>query len=185
MSRRKKDPLRELTVEERLELLQLSRSQAAPAVEVIRAQILLAVDRGEDYQTAAHSVGRRSGDAVSHLVARFNAEGLAALTPRRGGGRQPTYGPEAKARIVAEASRAPTPEGDGTATWSLSALRRSLRAAPDGLPRVSTYTIREVLHEAGARYQRSRTWCPTGSAVRRRKAGPATVTDPDAEAKKS
>ena len=185
MSRRKKDPLRALTDAERKELTRLSRSRAAPAVEVTRATILLAVASGDDYQAAARAVGRRSGDAVAHLVARFNAEGLAALTPRHGGGRRPTYGPEARGRIAAEAARAPTPEGDGTATWSLSALRRALRAAPDGLPRVSTYTIREVLRESGASYQRTGTWCPTGSALRRRKAGPAVVTDPDAGAKKS
>jgi hypothetical protein len=185
MSRRKKDPLRELTEPERQELVQLSRSQAAPAVEVIRAKILLAVAAGDDYQAAARSVGRRSGDAVAHLVARFNAEGLAALTPRHGGGRRPTYGPQDQGRIVAEAARPPTPEADGTATWSLSALRRTLRAGPDGLPRVSTYTIRRVLLESGASYQRTRTWCPTGKALRRRKAGPAVVTDPDAGPKKS
>jgi len=185
MSRRKKDPLRELAEPERQELNQLSRSQAAPAVEVTRAKILLAVARGDDYQDAARAVGRRSGDAVAHLVARFNREGTAALTPRHGGGRGPTYGPEARGRIAAEAARAPTPEGDGTATWSLSALRRTLRAAPDGLPRVSTHTIRRVLRESGASYQRTRTWCPTGTALRRRKAGPAVVTDPDAGPKKS
>ena len=185
MSRRPKDPLRELTDAERQELNRLSRSQAAPAVEVTRAKILLAVARGDDYQAAPRAVGRRSGDAVSHLVARFNAEGTAALTPRHGGGRQPIYGPEARGRIAAEAARAPTPAGDGTATWSLAALRRALRAAPAGLPRVSTYTIRRALRESGASYQRTRTWCPTGTAVRRREAGPAVVTDPDAEGKKS
>jgi transposase len=185
MSRRKKDPLRELTEREGKELVQLSRSQSAPAAEVIRAKVLLAVAAGDDYQAAARSVGRRSGDAVAHLVARFNAEGTSALTPRHGGGRRPTYGPEATARITAEAARAPTPEADGTATWSLSTLQRAIRAAPDGLPRVSTYTIRRVLHESGASYQRTRTWCPTGKALRRRKAGPAVVTDPDSDAKKS
>jgi transposase len=185
MSRRKKDPLRELTEPERQELTQLSRSQVAPAVEVIRAKVLLAVARGDDYQDAARSVGRRSGDAVAHLVARFNAEGLAALTPRHGGGRRPIYGPEDRARIAAEAARAPTPEADGTATWSLSTLRRALRAAPGGLPKVSTDTIRRVLHEAGSSYQRTRTWCPTGKALRRRKAGPAVVVDPDSDAKKN
>jgi hypothetical protein len=185
MSRRKKDPLRELTGPERQELVYLSRSRTAPAAEVIRAKILLAVDRGEDYLAAVRSVGRRSGDAVSQLVARFNAEGTAALTPRHGGGRRPTYGPEARARIAVEAGRVPTPEADGTASWSLSALRRVLRAASDGLPRVSTYTIREVLRESGASYQRTRTWCPTGTALRRRKAGPAVVVDPDADAKKN
>src|SRR6516165_11947397 len=154
MSRRKKDPRRPLTELERQELARISRSQAAPAVQVARATMLLAVSRGDDYQRAAVAAGRRSGDAVSRLVARFNAEGLAALTPRHGGGRQPTYGPEARARIAAEAARAPTPERDGTATWSLSGVRRALRAAPDGLPRVSAYTIREVLHQAGASYQR-------------------------------
>jgi transposase len=172
MSRRKKDPLREPTDSERQGLIQLSRSQAAPAVEVIRAKLLLAVAAGDDQQDAARAVGRRPGDAVSHLVARFNAEGLAAPTPRHGGGRRPTYGPEARARIAAEAARAPTPETDGTATWSLSALQRTLRAAPDGLPKVSTDTIRRALHESGSSYQRTRTWCPTGKAPRRRKAGP-------------
>src|SRR3954451_1716811 len=145
MSRRKKGPLRALTDAEREELTQLSRSQAAPAVEVARARTLLAVARGDDYQQAARAAGRRSGDAVSHLVARFNAGGTAALTPRHGGGQRPTYGPPARARIAAEAARAPTPEADGTASWSLSTLRRSLCKASDGLPRVSTYTIREVL----------------------------------------
>ena len=185
MSRRKKDPLRPLTDAERVELAQIGRSQAAPAVEVARARMLLAVARGDDYQQAARAAGRRSGDAVSHLVARFNAEGIAALTPRHGGGQRPTYGPEARGRIAAVAARAPTPERDGTATWSLSALQRTLRSAPDGLPAVSTYTIRHVLRESGASYQRTRTWCPTGSALRRRKAGPAVVTDPDSDPKKS
>ena len=84
-----------------------------------------------------------------------------------------------------EAGREPTPAADGTATWSLSRLRGALRSAPDGLPKVATSTIWQVLHEAGLSYQRSRTWCPTGSALRRRVSGPAIVTDPDSESKKS
>ena len=67
----------------------------------------------------------------------------------------------------------------------MSALKRALRGAADGLPNVSTYTIWEVLHEGGYSYQNSRTWCPTGQAQRKRKAGVATVTDPDAGPKKS
>lgn len=185
MSRRKKDPLRPLTDPERQELARLSRSQAAPAVHVARATMLLAVADGSDYQQAARSVGRRSGDAVSHLVARFNAEGRAALTPRHGGGQPVTYGPAERQRILAEVARSPTPEADGTATWSLGTLRKALRGAPGGLPAVSTYTIWDVLHEAGYSHQQTRTWCPTGSALRRRVAGAVVVTDPDAEPKKS
>jgi transposase len=185
MSRRRKDPLRSPTDDERRELTQVSRSRTAPAVRVARAVMLLAVADGSDYQQAAHAAGRKSGDAVSHLVARFNREGLAALDPRHGGGHEPTYDTAARDRILREAARTPTPQTDGTATWSLTILRRVLRSAPDGLPKVSTFTIWQVLHGAGYTFQRTRTWCPTGSAVRRRKAGVVTVTDPDAAAKKS
>jgi transposase len=185
MSRRKKDPLRPLTDAERLALTHLSRSQSAPAAQVARATMLLAVAGGDDYQAAAHSAGRRSGDAVSHLVARFNAEGLAATSPRHGGGQPRVYGHAARERVLREVRREPTPAADGTATWSLSALRESLRSASDGLPKVATSTIWQVLHEAGHTYQRTRSWCPTGTALRKRKAGPAAVTDPDAGPKKS
>jgi len=185
MSRRRKDPLRALTDDERQELVRLRRCRAAPAVRVARAIMLLAVAGGSDYQQAARAAGRRSGDAVSHLVSRFNREGLAVLDPRHGGGHTPTYDTAARDRILREVARPPTPEVDGTSTWSLTILRRVLRAAPDGLPRVSTFTIWQVLHTAGYAFQRTRTWCPTGQAVRKRKAGAVTVTDPDAAAKKS
>ena len=184
MSRRKTDPLRPLTDDESAALAQLSRSQAAPAAQVARARILLAVARGDDYQAAARAAGRRSGDAVSHLVARFNAEGPAALVPRHGGGRTPAYGRAARERILREVRRTPTLEADGTATWSLMTLRKAVRSAPDGLPRVSTFTLWQVLHGAGYSHQLTRTWCPTGTALRRRKAGAVVVTDPDAESKK-
>ncbi len=64
-------------------------------------------------------------------------------------------------------------------------LRESLRREPDGLPNVSTFTIQQVLAEAGWSWQRSRTWCETGQVVRRRKHGPVAVTDPDGEVKKT
>ena len=185
MSRRKKDPLRPLTEPEHQELTRIRRSQAALAVQVTRATMILAVASGSDYQEAATAAGRRSGDAVSHLVARFNAEGLAALSPRHGGGQPRTYDNASCQRILQEVGREPTPEADGTSTRSLSALQKSLRAAPDGLPKVATSTIWQVLHESGRGYQQSRTRCPTGSALRRRKTGKAVVTDPDAESKKS
>jgi transposase len=185
MSRRKKDPLRPLTDAEYQSLTQLGRSQVEPAVQVIRAKILLAVARGDDYQQAARSVGRSSVDAISHLVARFNRDGLATLSPRHGGGQPCLYNQAARQRVLREARREPTPEADGTAAWSLSTLRRALRSASDGLPKLANSTIWQILHEAGLSYQFSRTWCPTGAALRKRKAGTALVIDPDADSKKS
>ena len=77
------------------------------------------------------------------------------------------------------------PDRDKTATWSLSTLHGALRRAPDGLPGVSTYTIWCVLHDAGFTWDRDRSWCETGTAIRKRKSGTVTVTDPDATAKKT
>jgi transposase len=185
MSRRKSDPLRPVTDAEQQWLARISRAQAEPAAHVARAKALLAVAAGHSYTEAAIAAGRRSGDAVSHLVARFNRAGLAALDSRHGGGMRPTYTEANRARILQEAQRTPDCEQDGTATWSLFTLKRALRCAPDGLPKVSTYTIYTVLKAAGWSWQRSRTWCPTGQARRRRKAGTVVVTDPDAAAKKN
>jgi transposase len=185
VSRRQTNPLRPLTEDERDALTRLCRATAAPAAQVIRARLLLAVADGANYQDAAHLHGRNSGDAVATLVAVFNKHGLDALPPRHGGGRQPSYDASARARILREVQRQPTPEQDGTATWSLNLLKKALRKAPDGLPKVSTFTIGQVLHQAGYTYQANRTWCPTGKVIRKRKAGLVTVTDPDTEPKKS
>ncbi len=185
MTRRKSDPLRLLTEEECEFLERISRSQAEPVAHVARAKALLAVAEGRDYTEAARLAGRRSGDAVSHLVSRFNQEGIAALEPRHGGGPIPTYTAKERERILAEVRRTPDREADGTATWSLSTLQRALRGAADGLPGISRDTIWCVLRDAGLSWQRDRSWCDTGTVMRRRKGGPVEVTDRDATAKKT
>ena len=182
MSRRQNDPLRPLTVEEEVRLQQLSRSQAAPATQVARAKAVLAVAAGQTYTAAARQAGRVSGDAVSHLVARFNREGVAAVVPQHGGGPQVQYTARERELILSQARRTPEREKDGTATWSLSTLQRALQQQ---LPEISRTTIWCVLREAGLSWQRSRTWCDTGVVQRRRKSGMVTVLDPDTEAKKS
>jgi len=52
-------------------------------------------------------------------------------------------------------------------------------------PPFSTYTLWRVLHEAGYSHQCTRSLCPTGTALRRRKAGAAVVSDADAAPQKS
>lgn len=185
MSRKPNHPLRNLTDQERQCLLSISRSYHEPAAHVARAKALLAVAEGCSFSEAARRAGRKSGDAVGQLVARFNLFGLPALETRHGGGKQPTYTERERARILQEVERRPDREGDGTATWSLSLLRDALRKAPDGLPEVSTFTIWVVLHEAGYSWQRDRSWCKTGEVIRKRKSGAVRVSDPDGEAKKS
>jgi transposase len=185
MSRRRKDPLRALTDDERSRLEQLGRATSASAGSVVRARALLAVAEGCSYTEAARRVGRRSGDAVGELVARFNREALGAVEPRHGGGPRVKYGAAERERILAEVRRTPDRERDKTATWSLTTFQRALRRAEDRLPEVSTYTIWCVLHEADRSWQRDRSWCHTGLARRRHKRGEVEVHDPDATARRS
>lgn len=185
MSRRQNHPLRPLTAEERAELVRCSRALAEPAAVVARAKALLAVADGQSFTAAARTAGRRSGDGVAHVVARFNADGLGGIEPRHGGGQPKRYGSAEQARILRELRRAPDRQSDGTATWSLSTLQRALRHAPDGLAGVSTFTIWQALRDDGWRWGKDRSWCATGTAVRKRKSGAVPVTDPDAAAKKT
>src|SRR3982751_5951020 len=184
MSRHQTDPLRPLTPDERIALTRLSRSPSAPAAQVERARALLAIADGASYTAAAHQVGRRHNETISAWVSRFNRDGLAAVRAGHGGGARIPYGAEAQQRILTEWARAPQRDQDGTATWSVSLLQRALRQADDGLPQVSTFTIWRTLHEAGLSWQKSRTWCETGVATRRRKHGTVTRVDPDTMVKR-
>jgi transposase len=184
MTRHQKHPLRDLTAQEQQYLEKVSRSQRESVSRVVRAKILLAVATGQNYTDAAHSVGRRSGDAVGKLVARFNQEGIAALNLRHGGGPSIVYGSEQCAKILQAIQHPPDRQTDGTATWSLTTLQRSLREKESDLAKVSTYTLHKVLKESGWSWQKHRSWCDTGTVVRKRKTGVVHVVDPDAAAKK-
>jgi transposase len=152
---------------------------------VIRARTLLAVAAGQSYTEAALLAGRHTGDTIRDWVSRFNREGMVAVIPRHGGGPSIRYGQEPQKRILAELQRTPDREQDGTATWSLTTLQKALRRAPDGLPTISRYTIWTTLQQAGVSWQKSRTWCETGIAMRQRKHDVVEVKDIDAEPKKN
>jgi transposase len=186
MTRRQKHPLRDVTTEERQELERIARATSESASRVARAKALLAIAQGQSYSAAAQACGRRSGDAVAQLVERFNNEGLAALTPRHGGGAKIVYQLPQRQHILEVAQQTPELSIDGVSQWSLSVLQQRLRGEASGeFTSVSTYTIWQVLHQAGYSWQKSRSWCETGTALRRRKSGVVKVSDPDTEAKKT
>jgi transposase len=175
--------LRALTPQEEQELQRVAKATSERLDVVKRAKALLEVRAGQCFTAAARAAGYKSGDSISRLVERFNQQGLRALLIAAGRGRKVTYTPAQRERIVQEVRREPDRQEDGTATWSLSTLERALRKA--ALPQVGATTIRQVLHEAGYAFGKTRTWGPTGTAIRKRKAGTVTVQDPAAAEKKS
>ncbi|MEA2274365.1 MAG: hypothetical protein QOI98_3073 [Solirubrobacteraceae bacterium] len=182
MATRQHEPLRPLTIAEQTALTRIVKASSERTDRVRRATALVTLVQGGSFAQAARQAAFRSDRGVAKLVGRFNRGGLAALSIAPGRGRRPTYGAAARGRIVATAQRAPDRRIDGTATWSLSTLRRTLRR--EGLPRLGTSTIRRVLHDAGSSYQRTRIWCPTGTAERKRKSGVVHVVDPQTEEKR-
>ncbi|MGH2459200.1 MAG: helix-turn-helix domain-containing protein [Chloroflexota bacterium] len=178
-----KESLRVLSGEERMALERLIKRTSERVDRVRRARAILAVGEGQSFATAARRAGLRSATTVANLVGRFNREGLGALDIGAGRGRKPSYDATARAAIVALAQRGPDRRGDGTASWSLSTLQRRLRTGTER--RIGATTIRRVLEEAGRSYQRTRSWCPTGTAQRQRKRGVVTGSDPPTEKKRA
>lgn len=184
MARRIAEPLRPLSEGERQELARVLNAPSESVRRHRRAAALLAVAEGATLTQAAKKVGWRLGDAVGALIRRFNRHGLGALDDQPRPGRPRQYGPAERERIMEEFRRQPDREQDGTATWSIELLKRALRKASDGLPRVSGFTILHTIHERGFTWQENRTWCDTGVALRKRKEGVVEVTDPETDQKR-
>jgi transposase len=173
--------LRPFTEEEQKQLQSVVKATSERVDMVRRAKALLAVSSGCSF-TEAGKQANMSRQGAAQLVERFNQRGIAVLLLASGRGRKPTYTPADRERILQEVRRTPDREKDQTGSWSLSTLQRALRKTD--LPHVSRETICQVLYAAGYSYQRTRTWCPTGTALRVRKEGVVTVHDPHAEEKK-
>jgi Homeodomain-like domain len=180
------EPLRALTDAERQQVATLVRARSERVDVQQRAVALLTVADGQSHEAAARLAGYAHGFTVSRLIQRVNAHGLAALEIAPGRGRKPIYQPSDRQRILDTLldtlQEAPARVRDQSATWSLTLLQRRLRAS--GLPQVSRDTIHQTLRQAGYRWQRTRSWCPTGTARRTRKSGVVTVTDPATEQKR-
>src|SRR4051794_40181391 len=92
--------LRELTGQERQDLELLAGSRTAEARLVERARIILAAAEGKRPSAIARDLGI-SRPTVYNWVARFNAQGTAALPDQPRSGRPATYPPEQVAEVIA------------------------------------------------------------------------------------
>jgi len=158
MPRQQKRPLRKLTPSELEHLERVRRSTTAPAGQVARARALLAVAAGSTYAEAAIEAGHTTGDTVASWVGRFNDEGIAALTPRHGGGPRARYNKEDRESILQELRRAREAGTGGTRAGSLATLRRNL--SEQGRTAPSVYTLWTVIREAGWTWDAHTGWRP-------------------------
>jgi len=158
---------RRLTDQEGRRLLQIVRRGKHGSVRVRRAMIIMASASGTLVPAIARLVAADE-DTVRDVIHTFNAKGLAALDPRWAGGR-PRLISDGDIEVIVTAARTrPEKPVQPFTHWSLRKLAGYLAGL--GRPvRIGRERLRQVLHERGISFQRTRTWKES--------------TDPDRDAK--
>jgi len=107
----------ELGPEERHTLQALAKARSTKGHEALRARTLLLAAEGQTNLQISAQVGLHY-NAIGKTRARFVQERLGALQDRPRRGRNPTIAPEAKGRILSEATQPPP----GLARWSVRTM---------------------------------------------------------------
>ena len=94
---------------------------------------------------------------VRKVIHAFNEFGFESLNPKVGTGRPRTFEPATRERILAIALASPNQAGEPLTRWSLRRLRGYLMRRRV-VPSISVETIRSILAEAHASFQRTRSW---------------------------
>ena len=159
---------RRLTDQEGQRLLQIVRRGKHESVRVRRAMIIMASASGTLVPAIARLVVADE-DTVRDVIRAFDAKGLAALDPQWAGGRPRRISDEDIEVIVAAATTRPEKLGQPLTRWSLRKLADYLACRPGGPVTIGRERLRQILHERGISFQRTRTWKES--------------TDPDRDAK--
>jgi transposase len=158
---------RRLTDQEGSRLQQIVRRGKHGSVRVRRAMIIMASASGTPVPAIARLVAADE-DTVRDVVHLFNRKGLAALDPQWAGGRPRLISDEGIAVIVEAATTRPEKLGLPFTHWSLRKLAAYLSGSSPPVA-VGRERLRQILHEQGISFQRTRTWKES--------------TDPDRDAK--
>jgi transposase len=148
---------RRLSDQEGQRLLQIVRRGKHESVRVRRAMIIMASASG----TLVPAIARLAAadeDTVRDVIHAFNAKGLAALDPRWAGGRPRLISDGDIEVIVAAARTRPEKLGEPFTRWSLRKLAGYLARRPGRPVRTGRERLRQILHERGISFQRTRTW---------------------------
>lgn len=147
--------VRELSGEEAQRLRRVSRQSKVFALRQ-RAQIVLASDARSSAPEIAR-VLQTDENQVRRVIGEFNADGMASLRPRIGGGRPRRIDDAAREAIRAIALARPRDLGEPGTRWSLTTLRRHL-VRKRVVSAISKEHLRRLLQSMGITAQRTRTW---------------------------
>jgi transposase len=159
---------RRLSDQEGRRLQQIVRRGKHGSVRVRRAMIIMASASGTPVGAIARLVAADE-DTVRDVVHAFNEKGLAALDPNWAGGRPRLISDDDIDLIVAAATARPEKLGQPFTHWSVRKLTTYLAGDTTRPVAIGRERLRQILHQRGISFQRTRSWKES--------------TDPDRDAK--
>ncbi|GAA4078859.1 IS630 family transposase [Actinomadura miaoliensis] len=148
---------RRLTEDEGRRLEQIVRRGKHDSLRVRRAMIIMASASGSLAPAIARLVAA-DPDTVREVIHAFNERGLACLDPNRAGGRPRRINDDDIAFIIKTATTRPAELGRPFTRWSLRKLADHLVTCSDRKIQIGRERLRQLLHEHGITFQRTRTW---------------------------
>jgi transposase len=122
-----------LTVEERVELEQMTQSRTLPSGDVFRARLILMLADGLPYRTIQERLDT-TAPTISRWKGRFLKERIAGLLEIRHPGQQPSViTPALQAKVLEVTRRKPK---DGSTHWSCRKLAAQLGVSKDTVQRI-------------------------------------------------
>jgi transposase len=150
--------------------------RSSDAFVLRRCQILLASGRGEHARLIAHSLGC-DDQTVRNVIHRFNAEGLAVLTPGSSAPhRTPhaVFDPARRDQLRTLLHQSPRTFGKPSSVWTLETVAEVAYAEGITSRLVSGETIRNALAQLNVRWKRAKHWITSPDPAYERKKSRAT-----------
>src|SRR5438067_1803074 len=148
---------RRLTDQEGRRLQQIVRRGKHGSIRVPRAMIIMASASGTPAPAIARLVAADE-DTVRDVIHAFNEKGLPALDPQWAGGRPRLISDADIQLIVTTATTRPEKLGLPFTHWSLRKLAAWLSGGSSRPVRIGRERLRQLLHQRGISFQRTRTW---------------------------
>ncbi len=148
---------RRLSDQEGQRLQQIVRRGKHGSVRVRRALMIMASASGTTVPAIARLVAADE-DTVRDVIHTFNEKGLAALDPQWAGGRPRLISDADVELIVTAATARPEKLGLPFTHWSLRKLAAYLAGHATRPVQIGRERLRQILHDHGISFQRTRTW---------------------------
>lgn len=150
--------LREVSEEEKQEVIRLAHSRTAAARLVQRAKVIEAMidDPSLSAAQAGCRFGYRSRQAGKRCVRAFNAKGVKGFDDEPRSGRPRTHSQEVRSALVSLAVQKPNTLGMPFSLWTLERLQIAFKER-EGV-HLSDSTIWEWLAEEGLKWKRQQSW---------------------------